>query len=149
MQRLLRICTAVIDLALRTANAHHPQSVSSLAQASPSPEPLVMLCTCYARCGCLGVKCWSARAAGSMPEALAGKIQKARRALDLPAVEYEGTMDAKLKIARELFDLSGHRELQVRQSLGSWSCRVRSLACAWPAAAGTRVTHRTALLTPI
>ena len=64
------------------------------------------------------MKCWSARAAGSMPEALAGKIQKARRALDLPAVEYEGTMDAKLKIARELFNLSGHRELQVRQSWG-------------------------------
>ena len=53
-----------------------------------------------------------------MPEGLTGKIQKARRALDLPAVDYEGTMDAKLSIARELFDLSGHRELQVRL----WSC---------------------------
>ena len=49
-----------------------------------------------------------------MPEGLASKISKARRTLDLPAVDYEGTMNAKLSIARELYDETGHRELQVR-----------------------------------
>ena len=53
-----------------------------------------------------------------MPEALAGRISKARRALDLPAVDYEATMAAKLSIARELFDLSGHSELEVAGAVG-------------------------------
>ena len=52
-----------------------------------------------------------------MPEGLASKISKARRTLDQPAVDYEGTMDAKLSIARELYDATGHRELQVHSSL--------------------------------
>ena len=41
-------------------------------------------------------------------------MAKSRAALSLPAVDYEATMAAKLSIARELYDLSGHRELQVR-----------------------------------
>ena len=48
-----------------------------------------------------------------MPAPVEAKIRKAQRDLDLKDVDYEGTMAAKLRIARELFNLQGHRDLQV------------------------------------
>lgn len=48
-----------------------------------------------------------------MPEDLAARIAEARTALDEPALEYEGTMAAKLSIARALFDRRGASELEV------------------------------------
>ena len=50
-----------------------------------------------------------------MPGALRERIHKARRDLDLKEVDYEGTMAAKLSIARDLFDQQGHCDLQVDQ----------------------------------
>ena len=51
--------------------------------------------------------------ADDMPEDLAARIAEARTALDEPAVEYEGTMAAKLSIARALFDRRGASEMEV------------------------------------
>lgn len=50
---------------------------------------------------------------GGMPGDLAKKIAEARTRLDAPAVDYEGTLAAKLAIARELFDRQGRQELEV------------------------------------
>ncbi len=52
--------------------------------------------------------------APDMPERLAARVADARAALDQPAVDYEGTMAAKLGIARALFDCRGAGELEVR-----------------------------------
>ena len=48
-----------------------------------------------------------------MPAHLEARIRKAQRDLDLPEVDYDGTMAAKLGIARELFDRQGREDLQV------------------------------------
>lgn len=53
----------------------------------------------------------------AMPLALDAKIQKARSDLDLKDVDYEGTMKAKLSIARLLFDQQGHKDLKVSSCL--------------------------------
>ena len=53
-----------------------------------------------------------------MPPHIQTKIEKARKDLDLKDVDYEGTMAAKLAIARQLFDAQGHADLQVSQHTG-------------------------------
>lgn len=50
---------------------------------------------------------------GSMPAETARKVEEARARLDLPEVDYEGALAAKLEIAREVFEQRGRRELEV------------------------------------
>ena len=47
-----------------------------------------------------------------MPSDLAARVRRARQDLDLTDVDYEGTMAAKMGIARELFTRQGHAQLQ-------------------------------------
>ena len=72
-----------------------------------------------------------------MPSELSAKIKKARAALDLKDVDYEGTMAAKLAIARQLYDLQGHNDQQVKMNRHSKTCltyqaSVFSHACSTP-----------------
>lgn len=51
----------------------------------------------------------------------AAQIEEARSRLDLPAVDYEGVMAAKLGIARQVYDIQGGRELEGGEfKVGSW-----------------------------
>jgi len=74
--------------------------------------------------------------APDMPERLAARVAEARAALDQPAVDYEGTMAAKLGIARALFDCRGAGELEVCWVLGRPASREAALRagrrCACP-----------------
>lgn len=60
--------------------------------------------------------------ADDMPSDLRDRIAEARSALDQPAVEYEGTMAAKMDIARALFDRQGASQLEVRTPVVSRQC---------------------------
>lgn len=51
--------------------------------------------------------------ADEIPKDVKEKITAARRELDLPTVDYEATLAAKLSIARELFDRKDHELLKV------------------------------------
>lgn len=56
--------------------------------------------------------------ADDMPEDIAADIEAARRALDLEdGVDYEGTMEAKMRIARAVFDRRGQADLDSREFL--------------------------------
>ena len=50
--------------------------------------------------------------ADSLPPHVAAEVSKLRPALDLPEVDYEVTVAAKLRLARAVFDAQGHGELE-------------------------------------
>jgi len=50
-----------------------------------------------------------------IPESLQAEIDKARKELDKVDVDYTGTMAAKRKIAREIFDMEGEPQLQTAE----------------------------------
>lgn len=51
--------------------------------------------------------------ADEIPEDIRGRIEDARRELDLPDVDYQATMKAKLTIARQIFERKDKSLLQV------------------------------------
>ena len=50
-----------------------------------------------------------------LKEAIKEDIKRARAALDLPEVDYEATMEAKLRIARAIFDSCGQKTLESKE----------------------------------
>ena len=55
-----------------------------------------------------------------LPEAVAAEVAAARAALNLEAVDYEATMEVKLRIARQMFDLGGQEVLQSEEFKQFW-----------------------------
>ena len=55
-----------------------------------------------------------ALAPSGCPPETTKKIEEARARLNLPDVDYEGALAAKLEIAREIFEHRGRQELEVR-----------------------------------
>ncbi len=53
----------------------------------------------------------------TIPDDTKGRIAAARKELELPQVDYEATVRAKLSIARQLFDRQDHQLLLVRRAL--------------------------------
>lgn len=59
--------------------------------------------------------------ASPLPEGVAEEIEGARVALDQPDVDYEGTMKAKLSIARQVFDSVGQETMQSEEYSDFWN----------------------------
>ena len=53
----------------------------------------------------------------TIPDDIKARIAAARKELELPQVDYEATVKAKLSIARQLFDRQDHQLLLVRFAL--------------------------------
>ncbi len=58
---------------------------------------------------------------GDIPKDIEEQIDNAWNKLDLKDVDYEATMEAKLRIARQIYDSKDKDLLQVRFSVQSWS----------------------------